>query len=87
MLNTAMASTTSCTALKAFSTAASEHFLFRLAPMKPPAMAPTIITGAMDRSKAPKPVVRATVASLEIWAKRMVSREQTVAVLVSKENR
>ena len=41
----------------------------------------------MDRSNTPKPVVRATVVSLEIWAKRMVTREHTVAVLVSKENR
>ena len=61
--------------------------MLRLAPIKPPAMAPTIITGAMDRSNTPKPVVRATVVSLEIWAKRMVTREHTVAVLVSKENR
>ena len=86
ILKMEMASTRSWTALKAFSTAASEHFLLRLGPISRQRCAHDHHR-AMDRSNTPKPVVRATVVSLEIWAKRMVTREHTVAVLVSKENR
>ena len=66
-----------------WSNVCSWKLLLRLAPIKPPAMAPTTMTGRMDKPYTAKPVDRATLPSLEICEKRMVTIEHTVADLVS----
>ena len=49
-------STSSRTRLNASSTVFSLHFLLKVAPIKPPRIAPRIIKGAIDKSKSEKPV-------------------------------
>ena len=56
ILNIVMESTSSCTRLNAFPTVFSLHFLLKVAPIKPPRIAPRIIKGAIDKSKSEKPV-------------------------------
>ena len=56
ILNIVTENTSSCTRLNAFSTVFSLHFLLKVAPIKPPRIAPRIIKGAIDKSKSEKPI-------------------------------
>ncbi len=73
--------------LKFFVNIFSLSILLRLAHIKPPRTVPRAIAGATDKSKMPKPVVNAVVVSFENGENRIITREHTAAVFVSKENK
>ena len=87
MFKTVKTSTTTTIQLNAFSTVLSDNFLLKYAPRKPPMVAAVIIIITTEKSKSENPLVTATVVSFEICERRIVIKEQIVAVLVGKEKR